>query len=308
MFFMKKILLFLLCCYSLQAQLTSGLQNYTLASGRGYAVTTPNNYNPNKDYPIVFELHALGSNRTQMHDQNLVDHEQYISVRPEGTYVNLLFGTYKGHVWNTWPGKTDWATGYANDVVYITNVYADLKQKMGNAFNPNRVLVYGSSNGGAMAMKMLEETPLFKAAIIRSMSFEKDHNIPITTSKVPIIFVHGTDDDLVPYQGGAAPAYSWIAPSFESIKTTVAKWAAHYQLAGKFQEVKYLKDVSTISKHDFYFREYAHDKYPIYFFVIQDGVHTTTDQFDNSNIKRAVLKLAKNPQCYGLARDLNYCL
>lgn len=297
----------MLCCYSLHAQqLTSGLQEYALGN-RVYAVTTPTNYDPNKEYPIVFELHGLGSNRTQMHDQQIVDTEQYISVRPEGIYVSLL--DYQGNVWNTWGYLTGLFTG-SNDVAHITNVYNNLKEKMGATFNPEKVYVYGFSNGGAMAMKMIEETSLFKAAIIRSMSFVKNHTIPANASKIPIIFVHGTADNWVPYGGGVAtanPLLPLVSPTFESIKTTVAKWAAHYQLTGTHQEIKYLEGGGANSLHDFYYREYAHHQYPIYFFVIQNGIHTTTDQFDNYNIKRAVLKLGKNPKCYGLARGLQDC-
>lgn len=294
---MKKIISFLFCVpLLLDAQLSQGLQSYSI-NGRNYDVTTPSNYNATKEYPIVFELHSFGNNKTQMHDQNVVNQQQYISVRPEGKYVNLL--VWNGNVWNTWD-ETSTITGNSNDVAYITAVYNDVKQKMGSAFNTEKVYVYGFSNGGAMAMKMVEESNLFKAAIIRSMSFTSGHTISTTASKIPMIFVHGTADETIPYQGGTGQ-YSVLSPNFESIKETVAKWATHSGLSNPV-EIKYLKGSSTSSDKDFYFREYSHSSNPLYFFAIDGGMHATNSQFSNANIKRALIRLGQDPLRYGIYR------
>ncbi|MRM82943.1 PHB depolymerase family esterase [Riemerella anatipestifer] len=282
----KQILLFLGVPTLALAQLTAGVQTYSV-SGRSYDVTTPSDYNPTKEYPIVFELHSFDKDRTQMNDPNVINEQQYISVRPEGTSVLGV------RAWNSW-GTTK--SFFGDDVNYITAVYNDIKTKLGSKFNADKVYVYGFSNGGAM----VEETSLFKAAVIRSMSFESGHNISSTASKVPMIFIHGTADETVPYQGGSGK-YGIIAPNFESIKTTVDKWASHLGLSQPV-EIKYLKGSSATSDKDFYFREYSNATNPIYFFVIDDGVHATDQQFSNSNIKRAMIKLAQNPKCYGIYR------
>lgn len=294
-FMMKKIMILSVCILasSIYAQLSKEVQSFSI-NGRSYDVTTPSDYDPNKEYPIVFELHSFLQNKTQMNDQNIVNQQQYISVRPEGTDILL------GRVWNTW-SETNAITRKSNDVAHITAVYNDIKQKIGAQFNAEKVYVYGYSNGGAMAMKMIQETKLFKAAIIRSMSFANGHTIPSTASKIPIIFVHATGDETIPYQGGEGK-YSGVAPNFESIKTTVSKWATHYGLSQPV-EIKYLKGSSASSKNDFYFREYSHSTYPIYFFVIDGGQHFTKDQFSDPNIKRALIRLAKNPKQYGIYRQ-----
>lgn len=295
---MKKIISFLFCVpLLLDAQLSQGLQSYSI-NGRNYDVTTPSNYNATKEYPIVFELHSFGNNKTQMHNQNVIDQQQYISVRPEGKYVNLF--VWKGNVWNTW-NETSSITGNSNDVAYITAVYDDVKQKIGSVFNTEKVYVYGFSNGGAMAMKMIEETNLFKAAIIRSMSFTTGHTIPTTASKIPMIFVHGTADETIPYQGGTGQYGTVLSPKFESIKETVAKWATHSGLSNPV-EIKYLKGSSTSSDKDFYFREYSHSSNPLYFFAIDGGMHATNSQFSNANIKRALIRLGQDPLRYGIYR------
>lgn len=279
------------------AQLTAGLQTYEV-QGRQYDVTTPSNYNPSKEYPIVFELHSFDRDRTQMNDEKLINKENYISIRPEAVEKNFLFK--KVRAWNTW--SVTQTMGFGNDVDYIKAVYNDVKSKVGTAFNADKVYVYGFSNGGAMAMKMVEETNLFKAAVIRSMSLEEGHQIPAQASKVPMLFVHGTADETVPYQGGKGQ-YSYVSPDFQSIKATVSQWASHSGLTAP-QEIKYLKGSSPVSDKDFYFREYAHAQYPIYFFAVDGAEHATSGQFSNRNIKKALLKLIKNPKCYGLSREI----
>lgn len=291
---MKKLFVLLCTPMLTMAQLQSGVQTYSVG-GRAYDITTPTNYNPSKEYPIVFELHSFGRNRAQMHDQNIINVQQYISVRPEGKYINLFF--WEGNVWNTWKA-TDSFTNKSDDVVYITHVYNDVQQKMGSVFNPEKVFVYGFSNGGAMAMKLAEETSLFKAAVIRSMSFEAGHDIPNTASKIPMIFIHATGDEVVPYQGGKEK-YSLVSPNFESVKETVNKWAAYNGLS-HFTEIKYLAGNPTASKENFYFREYPHAIHPLYFFVIEGNKHATGNLFSNANIKRAMQRLIKDPKRYGI--------
>lgn len=301
---MRNTIILLCFPFFVFAQLGQGLQSFSV-NGRNYDVTTPSNYDANKVYPIVFELHSFGENRFQMHHQEVINGQQYISIRPEGKelpFVNFFISDEKEikRAWNTW-NETNDITGNSNDVSYITDVYNDIKQKMGTTFNPEKVYVYGYSNGGAMAMKMIQETNLFKAVAIRSMSFVSGHNIPSTASKIPMIFVHGTNDDTVPYKGGKGK-FGTLSPRFESIKNTVQKWATHNGLSNPL-EIKYLKDDTTISKQDFYFREYSHSTHPLYFFVIDGGEHGTKDQFSNANIKRALIRLAKNPKQFGIYRN-----
>lgn len=307
---MRKSILFLLfvSCF-VSAQLSSGNQTFSI-NGRNYDVTTPNDYNVTKSYPIVFELHSFGANKSEQFDQVLVDWQQYISVRPEGKYVDIRLGwlglsNFRGNVWNTWE-QTDLFLNN-NDVTHITNIYNEMRNKLGNTFNPEKVYVYGYSNGGAMAMKMVEETNLFKAAAIRSMSFVSEHNIPTSASKIPMMFVHGTDDNVIQYNGGRGifgPRTLNLSPKFESIKTTVQKWANHNGLTQKL-EVKYLKDETTIAKNDVFFREYPHATHPLYFFVIDGGTHFEVEQFQNWRIKLAFLRMIKNPKQFGVYKLWN---
>lgn len=304
---MKKYILLVLVALITNRLLAQQLQagkNVLTVDGKEFWVYTPNggghNYDPQKTYNIVFELHGMGQNKDNMDDQVIVNREDYIAVYPEGTYV-LLVG---GNVWNI-SADSSFLTGNADHVTFLTNVYNKIKQRMGAAFDPNKVFVYGFSNGGGMALKMLEETNLFKGAAIRAMSFEENHVIPSTASKVPMIFMHGTADTTVPYEGGQSQKYR-IGRPFMPIKETVEKWAIHNGNGNEPpMDVKYLqKAMGGFTFPNSWFREYNHAGMaaPVYFYAAVGDDHAV---YTNRLIKRTALKLFRNPIKYGLRRYAN---
>ncbi|MBV7440144.1 dienelactone hydrolase family protein [Weeksellaceae bacterium TAE3-ERU29] len=312
---MKNYLLLIFISWGVFINAQLSTRTYSV-SGREYDVTVPSNYMSTKEYPVVFELHSFGKDKTEMKDQKAVDELQYISVRPEGTKLPkwaTLFSSKRGNVWNTW-SENKFLTN-ENDVAYITEVYNDVRSKMGATFNPEKVFVYGFSNGGAMAMKMVQETTLFKAVVVRSMSFVKGHTIPNGAPKVPILFIHGTEDETVPYTGGKGK-FGSFSPNFEAVKETAKKWAQHNDCQMQSQDIQYLRTSEELG--EFWFREYDNFtvQAPVYLYAVVDAEHgtgtTNTNPkektgFTHRNIKRTALRLFKSPPCYGLYQDTEVC-
>lgn len=296
---MKKTIGFLLLLVVLPVlsygALVPGLQSFTV-SQRVYDVITPSNYNSSETYPVVFMLHYFGSDKEAMQDLALVNEQEYIGVYPEGEHVALI----GGHVWNTWP-QTD-AVLNNDDVAYLTSVYNQLSGEIGNSFDPDKVYAYGFSNGGAMAMKMVKETTLFKGIAVRAMSLEQGELIDSTAAKVPMVFVHGTADATIPYTGGSGS--NIFSPDFEDVKTMVLKWATHNECIVPPQDI-YVEGSNTIRDH--WLREYSHADYPVYLYALPGSPHTTDGGFTNRNIKRTAIRLFTNPKCYGLSRYTNNC-
>lgn len=271
------------------AQLQPG-KNVLMVSGEEVWVYTPANYNAATTYPIVFELHGMGQTKDTMDDQEVVNEQQYIAVYPEGVYSGVIGGSF----WNTWSETS--ALTSTNHVSFLTNVYHVVKQKVGAAFDANKVFVYGYSNGGAMAMKMLEETTLFKGAVIRSMTLKKGHTISATASKVPMVFIHGVEDATVRYTGGTGDKP--FSPDFMDVKTAVKQWAVHNGATTAPMDVKYL---ATASLPEFWFREYNHSSMaaPVYLYAVVGAGHNV---FTSRNIKRTAIRLFKNPVYYGFRK------
>lgn len=276
------------------ATLTPGIQSFTI-SGRTFDVITPSDYDSNQTYPVMFMLHYFGSNREAMQDPELVDEQQYIGVYPEGEYVVLT-----GHVWNTW-SQTD-AVLNNDDVAYLTSVYNLVQTEVGSSFDANKVYAYGFSNGGAMAMKMVQDTELFKGIAVRAMSLEEGELINSTAAKVPMVFIHGTADETIPYNGGSGD--NILSPEFEAIKIAVERWAVHNGCESTPQDIHVLASPEI---RDHWFREYRHGQYPVHLYALPDSPHVTDGGFTNRNIKRTALRLFANPACYGLARLNDEC-
>lgn len=298
-------------------QLQPGRNSFNIGS-RNFDVFTPLDYDNSRTYPIVFELHGMGFNKEDMHDQEVVNQEQYIAVYPEGSRprptLNLLFGSFfKGRIWNTW-SQTKIAVGNRNDVNYLTDVYNKVKEIIGASFDESQVYGYGFSNGGAMVMKMAQETNLFKAITIRSMTLLKGDNIRANTTRIPVLFVFGREDNIVPYYGGEG-FYGYISPDFMPIKETVEKWATYNGCNLVPQEAHFYKDGDV---GEYWFREYYNSQYkaPVYFYVVPGAGHFVFESNDNSlftnftdgNIKKTALRMFRNPTCYGFSRKLDKCL
>lgn len=289
------VLSIMLLSQMIYAQFSPGLNSYSIG-GRAYDVRTPSDYVASKAYPIVFELHGGGGNISQQQDQGVVDEQQYIAVYPEGT------GIGGNKFWNTW-SETDIVTGGADDVAHLTAVYNEVKTNRGAAFDTSTVYAYGWSNGGAMAMKMVEETSLFKAVVIRAMTLVNGQSIPASASKVPMIFIHGTADTTVPYNGGKPNS---LSPDFMDVKTAVQAWATHNGCVTTPQDIHYLASGNI---GEFWFREYANTQVnaPVYLYAIPGAPHATNGGFSRRNNKRTAIRLFKGPRCYGLARNSASC-
>lgn len=93
--------------------------------------------------------------------------------------------------------------------------------------DPERIYVTGASNGGMMTQRLAcEATGAFAAAaaVISSMPAALDCR---PSRPFPMLFINGTDDPLMPYQGGQVHFYRRQLGEVLSTPETVAFWAAN---------------------------------------------------------------------------------
>ena len=124
------------------------------------------------------------------------DEKGFIVVYPNGT------GRSRNRflTWNA--GKGD---GYASkngvdDVGFIRALLQDLRKE--HRIDPNRIYATGISNGGMMAYRLACELPEVAAIGVVAGSLNYEPCQP--SHPVSVIAFHGTDDGVVPYQGGVA--------------------------------------------------------------------------------------------------------
>ncbi|MCO6475529.1 MAG: T9SS type A sorting domain-containing protein [Phaeodactylibacter sp.] len=143
--------------------------------------------------PLVFNLHGFGSNATQQ--------EFYSGMNAvadtAGFYVCYPNG--RSNAWNV-----GWSFGSTADDVGFINALIDELSANYN-IDPQRVYSCGMSNGGFMSYRLACELNTRIAAIASvtgSMVPEYFGNCNPGRA-VPVMEIHGTADDVVPYEGEA---------------------------------------------------------------------------------------------------------
>jgi len=172
---------------------------------RRYAIYIPKNIE-NLSVPLIFELHGGGIYIEDMTGKSghktpyklwmeLSDNEKFIVVCPEG-----LNGAYDKPTWNDCRG--DCIVNSDADDVHFIDVLID-KIETQYSIDTNRIYVSGTSNGGFMAQRLGVELSN-KIAAVASIAAAKPAvskcNSP--TRPISILFMNGTDDNHMPYNGG----------------------------------------------------------------------------------------------------------
>lgn len=170
---------------------------------REYHLFVPNNY-MDASVVIIFHGHANSYNNfiglsgeTAPYKAwlDLAEEENIILVVPNGLFFS---GNEKG--WNDC--RTDASTNSeADDVQFISLLIDDIVDKY--QADSKKIYVNGTSNGGHMCIRLANEIPeklTAFAAVISSHAVNSD----CSDSEVPVsaLFMNGTIDSILPYDGG----------------------------------------------------------------------------------------------------------
>lgn len=152
----------------------------------------------------------------------IADREQLLLAAPEGTR-----GPNRRQGWNDC--RADATTNpHTNDVEFLSSLVAKLVREY--RISPSSVFVVGTSNGGQMALRMAIERPALVravAAVAAAMPAHSDCAKP--TAPVPVLFMNGTEDPYIPYEGGSVGEASGRRGTVLSAAASVAAWT---KLAG----------------------------------------------------------------------------
>ena len=172
---------------------------------RKYEVYVPSSYDGSGILPVVIGLHGGGGSiKSDINNKmpQSADKLNFLLVMPEGTGKILL-----GQMWAAWNAGT-WATGQCcgdavtnniDDVGFISKVIDEVEKNYN--VDSKRIYATGLSNGAMMAIRLGCELSNRIAAIAPVSSPAVPSNCH-PSRKVPMIYVHGTSDPCVPYNGG----------------------------------------------------------------------------------------------------------
>jgi len=231
---------------------------------RDYLVHTPIDYNANKDYPLIINMHGLGGNRDQqqLYSQfdRVGDTAGVIIVYPQGLAVN-----FQGQ------NQTHWNAGFGtgvDDVGFLTKMLDQIS--LDYSVDEKRVYSTGMSNGGYMSYYLACEAGdrlTAIASVTGSMVFNVFRNCQPSQS-IPALQIHGTRDAVVPFNGN---------PSIDDV---VDFWVDHNNCDMTPTE-EMIPDISTRDNTTTIKKTYGgcDNKGEVWYYVVDNGGHTWPGTF-----------------------------
>jgi polyhydroxybutyrate depolymerase len=204
----------------------------TLTSGgleRAYILYVPTSYTGEYAMPLVLNLHGHGSNAGEQAIYSGLpakgEEKGFIVVTPQGTGA-------EPH-WNF----TTIEPGAPNDVAFISDLLDTLETEL--CVDPMRVYAAGISNGAAMSVTLACFLSDRIAAIAPVAGLFFFPGCP-SVRPVAVIAFNGTDDKLVPFEGGPV---SNSALSVAPVEDSLQLWAEHNACASGPQDERVSDDV-----------------------------------------------------------------
>lgn len=192
---MKKALLTLIIFLSITSAFS---QEFTLVHDgltRIYRLHLPEGYNPDSLYPMVINMHGLGS--------NAFEQEIYTDFDSVADTAGIIVA-YPNGIDETWNISS--VTG-TDDVGFISALIDTINLQYG--IDLNRVFATGMSMGGFMSYRLACELSDRIAAIASVAGLQAFY--PCNPDRpFPILQIHGTLDPVVPYAGVPSTIANWV--------------------------------------------------------------------------------------------------
>jgi len=168
--------------------------------------------------PLLLLLHGYSSNAAQQ-DAYLGFTEQ---ARSRGLYVLLPDGTEEPsgkRFWDAGPACCNFTGTPVDDVAYLGGLIEEAIEA--RPIDPDRIYVFGHSNGGFMAYRLACELAngLTAVAVLAGADPPDDGDCG-PSRPVSVLHLHGTDDGTISYDGGR------ITAPYPGAVETVVRWAA----------------------------------------------------------------------------------
>ncbi len=177
---------------------------------RTFHIRFPSTMNKTK-YPVVFFFHGAGGSGNQWLSEgrgvvDLIDSEKFIGIFPDGYDRRWNVGT-----------ETN-----ADDVDFVRSITNFVGSS--ELFDLHQMYGVGTSNGAGMVNKIGKETSLFKgiAPIISQQT--EIIGLTVPPQALSIFQVNGTEDNLIPIDGGAGVANH----VFMSATASAENWALSF--------------------------------------------------------------------------------
>lgn len=174
---------------------------------------------PAKDRALVIAFHGGGTSATVMeHFTGLTGKAEqagFVVIYPDGTgQVSRLLA------WNAGRCCGHAAEAKVDDLAFVARLIDEAVARQ--AVDPRRVYVTGMSNGAMMAYRVAAEMPE-RIAAVAAVAGGLEIDPAAIKGPVPVLHIHGTADDYVPWNGGKG-SRSRLADPHASVPATIEAW------------------------------------------------------------------------------------
>lgn len=247
---------------------------------RWYRIYTPD---PLPEKPaLVLYLHGGTLSMRSLFSPLIDGTDRWFSIAEEEGLVLLVPNGVNAETGDTYGDDQNWndlrpdpAAGQTtvNDVGFLMALLDKVSEDL--PIDENRLYVTGASNGGMMTYRLLIERPdrfAAGAAFIANLpALSEDLTLP--ESPTPLMIANGTEDPLMPWDGGAvAKDRGWVMSTDE----TVLWWVGANQADPARLNSKTLPDLNLDDgcqvREDYY--PAGEDGAPVLFFALLGGGHT----------------------------------
>jgi polyhydroxybutyrate depolymerase len=191
----------------------------TVGGDRPAKLHVPASYECGKAAPLLILLHGYSANGTFQEAYFKLtaesDKRGFLYVVPEGTKDGV-----GNQFWNATDSCCNFAKTPIDDSAYISGLITEMAEQYN--VDSKRVYLMGHSNGGFMSYRMACEHGDQIAAIVSlAGAMWSDVSKCPAATPVSVLQIHGTDDAVIKFAGGAL-----IGNAYPAASQTVADWVA----------------------------------------------------------------------------------
>ena len=176
---------------------------------REYLLYIPDSYDGKTSAPLMLNFHGFGGSASEYMIEadmrSLAESDTFILVYPQGSYLN-------GYPhWNACPTGGDNKSD-ADDFGFVESMINEISSQFN--VDMKRIYAAGYSNGSMMAYGLAN----YKSELIAAVASVSGGMLDCTgdtSHPMPILHLHGTSDDILPYNG----SFGW-----NSAQSTLDHW------------------------------------------------------------------------------------
>ncbi len=243
---------------------------------REYYLRLPDNFRADDNLPVLFVLHGGGraggrDMAERWNAADLSDRERFILVYPNGIE----------NQWND--GRGDFTrrarvVREADDVGYLSAVIDQVIEQC--HADASRIYFTGASNGGMMSFRVaceLSDKVAAIAPVIANMPRDiyEAAREDKPAHRMPVLIINGTEDPMVPYNGGQVSALGRDRGEVISTDASIDFWKSHNGLNSETSQSQ-LPDADPDDGCTVHVTRYGGDnaEAPVVLYSIRGGGHT----------------------------------